>query len=52
MPRFLNYLRKFKLQDNDVCKHYTFVAEGCFKKYHVDKKGSEHNLQFAPKNVT
>ena len=42
--------RQFILQENDVCKHYTFVAEGCFKKYHVDKKGSEHNLQFAAEN--
>lgn len=39
--------RQFILQQNDVCKHYTFVAEGCFKKFQVDKKGSEHNLQFA-----
>lgn len=42
--------RQFILQENDVCKQYTFVAEGCFKKYHVDKKGSEHNLQFAAEN--
>ena len=42
--------RQFILQENDVCKHYTFVAKGCFKKYHVDKKGSEHNLQFAAEN--
>jgi CRP-like cAMP-binding protein len=39
--------RQFILQENDVCKHYTFVAEGCFKKFQVDEKGTEHNLQFA-----
>jgi CRP-like cAMP-binding protein len=38
--------KQFILQENDVCKHYTFVVEGCFKKYYVDKKGIEHNLQF------
>jgi CRP-like cAMP-binding protein len=39
--------RQFILQENDVCKHYTFVAEGCFKKFQVDDRGTEHNLQFA-----
>ncbi|QEC77038.1 Crp/Fnr family transcriptional regulator [Mucilaginibacter ginsenosidivorax] len=39
--------RQFILQENDICRHYTFVAEGCFKKFQVDKKGTEHNLQFA-----
>jgi len=39
--------RQFILQESDICKHYTFVAEGCFKKFQVDKKGAEHNLQFA-----
>lgn len=42
--------RQFILQENDVCKHYTFVAEGCFRKFQVDKKGVEHNLQFAAEN--
>ncbi len=42
--------RQFILQEGDVCKHYTFVAEGCFKKFHVDKNGAEHNLQFAAEN--
>ncbi|GAA3978499.1 Crp/Fnr family transcriptional regulator [Mucilaginibacter dorajii] len=39
--------RQFILQESDVCKHYTFVAEGCFKKFQVDDKGVQHNLQFA-----
>lgn len=42
--------RQFILQENDVCRHFTFVAEGCFKMYGVDKKGTEHNLQFAAEN--
>nr|WP_255485084.1 Crp/Fnr family transcriptional regulator [Mucilaginibacter sp. X5P1] len=42
--------RQFILQEGDICKHYTFVAEGCFKIYHVDKKGVEHNLQFVAEN--
>jgi CRP-like cAMP-binding protein len=39
--------RQFILQESDICRHYTFVAEGCFKKFQVDAKGVEHNLQFA-----
>ncbi len=39
--------RHFILQAGEVCKHYTFVVEGCLKMYKVDAKGNEHNLQFA-----
>ena len=42
--------RQFILQEGDICRHYTFVAEGCFKKFQVDHKGTEHNLQFAAEN--
>ena len=42
--------RQFILQEHDVCRHYTFVVEGCFKKFQVDKNGTEHNLQFAAEN--
>lgn len=42
--------RQFILQEGDICRHYTFVAEGCFKKFQVDQKGTEHNLQFAAEN--
>jgi CRP-like cAMP-binding protein len=38
--------RQFILQKGDVCKHYTFVAEGCLKLYKIDRNGKEHNLQF------
>lgn len=48
-------LRKIKrrqmiLQEGFVCKHYAFVVEGCFRMYGVDKKGTEHNIQFAAEN--
>lgn len=42
--------RQFILQEGDVCRHYSFVVEGCFKMYGVSKKGTEHNIQFSPEN--
>ncbi len=42
--------RHFILQQNDICRHYTFVISGCFKMYAVDKNGIEHNIQFASEN--
>ena len=42
--------RQFILQENEVCRHYTFVVAGCFKMYGIDKNGAEHNIQFAPEN--
>ena len=42
--------RQFILQEGDICKHNTFVVEGCFRMYRVDLLGKEHNLQFAIEN--
>ncbi len=42
--------RQTILQEGQICKHYTFVAEGCFKMYGIDDKGYEHNIQFAAEN--
>lgn len=42
--------RQFLLQEGEICKHNTFVIEGCFKMYLVDDNGKEHNLQFAIEN--
>lgn len=42
--------RQFILQEGEICKHNSFVLEGCFKMYHVDNNGKEHNLQFAIEN--
>lgn len=39
--------KQFILQEGDVCKYFTYVVEGCFKMYGVDKSGAEHNLLFA-----
>ena len=42
--------RQYILQEGDVCKFNSFVIEGCFRMYFVDKNGKEHNLQFAVEN--
>ena len=42
--------RQFVLQEGDVCKHYTFVSEGCLKLYKIDQNGKERNLQFSIEN--
>lgn len=42
--------RQFILQEGDVCKHNTFVVEGCLRMYLADTNGKEHNLQFAIEN--
>ncbi|MCB0847095.1 MAG: Crp/Fnr family transcriptional regulator [Bacteroidetes bacterium] len=42
--------RQFLLQEGDVCKHNSYVVEGCLRMYMVDENGKEHNLQFAVEN--
>jgi len=42
--------RQLILQEGDVCKHYTFVSDGCLKLYKIDQSGKERNLQFAIEN--
>jgi len=42
--------RQFILQQNDICKYYSFVVSGCFKMFGVDENGVEHNIQFAAEN--
>lgn len=42
--------RQFILQENDACKHYSFVVSGCFKMYGIDYNGGEHIIQFAAEN--
>lgn len=42
--------RQMILQEGFLCKHYSFVVEGCFKMYGVDDRGNEHNIQFAAEN--
>jgi len=40
--------RQYILQQDDICKNLIFVEKGLLRSYSVDKKGSEHILQFAP----
>ncbi|MCC7245742.1 MAG: Crp/Fnr family transcriptional regulator [Saprospiraceae bacterium] len=42
--------RQVILQEGFVCRHYSFVAKGCFKMYGVDARGTAHNIQFAAEN--
>ncbi|CAD5256187.1 MULTISPECIES: Crp/Fnr family transcriptional regulator [unclassified Imperialibacter] len=35
------------LRAGHLCRHYSFVAEGCLKMYVVDTKGVNYNIQFA-----
>ena len=39
--------RRYFLQEGDVCKYQAFVEKGILRSYTIDKKGSEHILQFA-----
>lgn len=38
----------FLLQEGEICRHSTFVVQGCLKGYTVGDNGFEHILQFAP----
>lgn len=42
--------KQFVLQQDDVCRHYTYIVNGCFRMFSVDGKGTEHNIQFAAEN--
>lgn len=42
--------RQYILQEGEVCRFNSFVVEGCFRMFFVDKIGKEHNLQFAVEN--
>lgn len=48
-PRIIKR-RQFILSSGEVCKHYNFITEGCFKMYKVDESAKEHNLHFAVEN--
>jgi len=41
---------EFLLRPNQKCEHSFFVEKGLLKQYHIDEKGKEHILQFAPEN--
>lgn len=39
--------KQFLLEEGQICKHSTFVINGCLKGFTVDKNGFEHILNFA-----
>ena len=39
--------RQYLLQSGDVCRFKAYVEKGILKQYSVDKKGTEHIVQFA-----
>lgn len=42
--------RQYLLQAGDVWKYDAFICRGLLKQYHLDQKGQEHIMQFAPEN--
>lgn len=38
---------QFLLNEGDVCRHIGFVNSGCLREYSIDRKGTEHIIQFA-----
>jgi CRP-like cAMP-binding protein len=42
--------KQYILQENEVCRYYTFVVEGLFKMYATDSNEVEHIIQFASEN--
>lgn len=42
--------RQYLLQEGDVCRYEHFVNSGCLRTYHIDEKGVEHVVQFAPED--
>lgn len=45
-PRSLKR-KEMLLQEGDICRHSTFVIDGCLRSYTLDKNGIEHVLAFA-----
>lgn len=41
--------KAFLSQEGDVLQYVAFVNSGCLRSYSIDKNGSEHILQFAPR---
>jgi CRP-like cAMP-binding protein len=39
--------KDFFLKEGEVCRFEAFVNKGCFRIYHIDRKGIEHVLYFA-----
>lgn len=39
--------KEYLLREGSICDHEYYVNSGCFRTYHLDPKGIEHNLYFA-----
>jgi len=39
--------KQFLLQEGGICEYEYYVNSGCFRTYHLDPKGIEHNVYFA-----
>lgn len=42
--------KAYLLQDGAICKHESFVVEGCLRTFFTDNTGDEHTLQFSVEN--
>jgi CRP-like cAMP-binding protein len=42
--------KQLLLQEGTICKHESFVIEGCLRTFLVDNTGDEHTLQFSVEN--
>lgn len=42
--------RQYLVQEGDVWRYNAFVCKGFLRSYHVDDKGQEHIMNFAPEN--
>jgi CRP-like cAMP-binding protein len=41
--------RQMFFQEGDICRHSSFVIEGCLRGYSIDEAGAEHVISFAPR---
>ena len=42
--------RQYLLQADTICRHESFVVEGCLRMFYMDEKGDEYTLRFAIEN--
>ena len=39
--------KEFLLREDQVCRYFSFVVEGAFRAYHLNKEGKETTIMFA-----
>jgi CRP-like cAMP-binding protein len=42
--------KQYLLREGDLCRHYTFVSNGCLKLFRIGEQGTEHIMRFAIEN--